>query len=60
MRNSASNAPAEIQAGLEPEDPMDSDSEYFASYGDPGVHRLMIADHARTDPPARKLTKLRS
>jgi predicted RNA methylase len=23
--------------------------DYFASYGDPGVHRLMIADDARTD-----------
>ncbi len=33
MRNSASNAPASLQADLDPEDPMDSDSEYFASYG---------------------------
>jgi SAM-dependent methyltransferase len=23
--------------------------EYFESYGDPGVHRVMIGDHARTD-----------
>ena len=26
-----------------------SDHDYFASYSDPGVHRLMIADHPRTD-----------
>ncbi|QDV07163.1 ribosomal protein L11 methyltransferase [Planctomycetes bacterium Poly30] len=26
-----------------------SDHDYFASYADPGVHRLMIQDHARTD-----------
>jgi len=55
MRHSASNAPASLQAHLEPEDPMDSDSEYFASYGDPGVHRLMIADHARTDAYRRAI-----
>ncbi len=30
-------------------DGYSSDHDYFASYADPGVHRLMIQDHARTD-----------
>ena len=32
-----------------------SDSDYFASYADPGVHRLMIQDHARTDAYRRAI-----
>jgi SAM-dependent methyltransferase len=35
---------AELQAP-----PGLSDEDYFDSYADPGVHRLMIADHERTD-----------
>lgn len=31
------------------------DEDYFASYGDPGVHRLMIGDHVRTDAYRRAL-----
>ncbi|MEZ6017407.1 MAG: class I SAM-dependent methyltransferase [Planctomycetota bacterium] len=30
-------------------DGFNSDKDYFASYSDPGVHRLMISDHPRTD-----------
>jgi len=32
-----------------------SDNDYFASYADPGVHRLMIQDHARTDAYRRAI-----
>ena len=32
-----------------------SDHDYFASYADPGVHRLMIQDHARTDAYRRAI-----
>lgn len=32
-----------------------SDQDYFASYADPGVHRLMIQDHARTDAYRRAI-----
>lgn len=32
-----------------------SDLDYFASYADPGVHRLMIQDHARTDAYRRAI-----
>lgn len=35
-----------------------SDQEYFASYADPGVHRLMIQDHARTDAYRRAIEKV--
>ncbi len=35
--------------GTERPDPVENDGDYFASYDDPGVHRLMISDHARTD-----------
>lgn len=31
------------------------DDEYFDSYADPGVHRLMISDHVRTDAYRRAL-----
>jgi len=37
-----------------PED-FNSDRDYFASYSDPGVHRLMIADHPRTDAYRRAI-----
>lgn len=36
-------------------DGYQSDADYFASYADPGVHRLMIADHARTDAYRRAI-----
>lgn len=31
------------------------DDDYFASYSDPGVHRLMVADHVRTDSYRRAI-----
>ncbi len=55
MTDWAHQAPSQARLTSEPEDPLDSDSEYFASYGDPGVHRLMIADHARTDAYRRAI-----
>ena len=36
-------------------DGYSSDHDYFASYADPGVHRLMIQDHARTDAYRRAI-----
>ena len=36
-------------------DGYSSDADYFASYADPGVHRLMIQDHARTDAYRRAI-----
>ncbi len=44
-------APAGDPSGL-------SEQDYFDSYGDPGVHRLMIADHARTDAYRRALEEV--
>lgn len=38
--------------------PGRSDEDYFDSYADPGVHRLMIADHARTDAYRRALEEV--
>jgi protein arginine N-methyltransferase 1 len=35
-----------------------SDEDYFDSYADPGVHRLMIADHVRTDAYRRALEEM--
>ena len=32
--------------------------DYFESYADPGVHRLMIGDHARTDAYRRALEEV--
>ncbi|MBL4793689.1 MAG: methyltransferase domain-containing protein, partial [Citromicrobium sp.] len=55
MRELGSNAPAELQPSHDAPDSGESDDEYFASYGDPGVHRLMIADHARTDAYRRAI-----
>lgn len=39
-------------------DGYSSDHDYFASYADPGVHRLMIQDHARTDAYRRAIEKV--
>ena len=55
MRELGSNAPAELQPSHDAPDSGESDDEYFASYADPGVHRLMIADHARTDAYRRAI-----
>lgn len=38
--------------------PAHLDRDYFSSYADPGVHRLMIGDHARTDAYRRGLEAL--
>jgi len=35
--------------------PPPEDRDYFVSYSDPGVHRLMIADHGRTDAYRRAI-----
>lgn len=42
----------------EPQERFVSDADYFDSYADPGVHRLMIADHARTDAYRRALEEV--
>lgn len=36
----------------------DDERDYFESYADPGVHRLMIGDHARTDAYRRALEEV--
>ena len=43
------------EPAADPGTPGVSDEDYFDSYGDPGVHRLMIADHVRTDAYRRAI-----
>lgn len=41
-----------------PQGPSSADHDYFDSYADAGVHRVMLADHVRTDAYRRALESL--
>lgn len=44
--------------GTWPDESQRLDRDYFSSYADPGVHRLMIGDRARTDAYRRALEEV--